>query len=133
MSSLFLLCREPLPQRADGWRMEVGPVRVEPELPGSPIRVELTEVSEVRPQMVLRFDCPSFSAALLAEGVAEVLGRASRGVLVDEATLAVLEDYQLEHPLSPEALDAELLEVVLEVERGQAREANDWTDVSLAD
>lgn len=133
MSSLFLLCREPLPQRADGWRMEVGPVRVEPEPAGSPLRVELTEVTEVRPKMVLRFDCPSFSAALLAEGVAEVLGRASRGVLVDEATLAVLEDYQLERPLSPEALDAELLEVVLQVERGQAREANDWSFVSLAD
>ncbi len=131
MLSLFLLCREPLPHRKEGWRLNAGPVRIEPEPPGSPSLIELCEATGVQASQVLRFSCPTFSAALVAEGMAELLGRATRGVVVDDATLGVLEDYAEETPLRASELDAELSERIGELERNQEREANDWSDVEI--
>ena len=106
-------------------------MRIEPEPEGSESLIELSEATGVHASQVLRFSCPTFSAALVAEGMAELLGRATRGVLVDDATLGVVEDYAEEPPLRAGELDAELDELFGELERSQLREANDWSDVEV--
>src|SRR5260221_333841 len=129
MFSLLLLCREPLPQRPEGWRFDLGPVRIETGAPSRSLQA-LGEALGVQAAQVVRFVCPSFSAALVAEGLADVLGRATKGVLIDDSTLAVLEDYEHERPLLADELHSELSELAVELERTQRREADDWSDVA---
>lgn len=129
MFSLLLLCREPLPQRSEGWKFDLGPVRIEPAAPTKMTQALATALG-MRASEVVHFICPTFSSALVAEGLADVIGRATRGVLIDDATLAVLEDYQHERPLQPDELTFELSELAVELEKGQQREANDWSDVT---
>jgi hypothetical protein len=131
MFSLLLLCREPLPRRSEGWRFDLGPVRIEPAAP-SKVTQALATALGVRAQDVVHFICPTFASALVAEGVADVIGRATKGVLVDDATLAVLEDYQHEKALQADELNQELDALADELDRGQRREANDWSDVDAA-
>jgi len=116
MFSLLLLCREPLPHREEGWRLDLGPVRIEPSPPTLMLGA-MGDALGIRPAQVIRFLCPSFSAALVAEGVADVIGRATRGVLIDDATLAVLEDYEHERRLDPQELNSELVELEQELDR----------------
>ncbi|MFT3842801.1 MAG: hypothetical protein QM723_37780 [Myxococcaceae bacterium] len=129
MFSLLLLCREPLPQRSEGWKFDLGPVRIEPAAP-TRVTEALATALGVRASEVVHFICPTFSSALVAEGLADLIGRATRGVLIDDSTLAVLEDYEHERPLRPDELTFELSELAVELERGQQREANDWSDVT---
>jgi hypothetical protein len=131
MFSLLLLCREPLPQRSEGWRFDLGPVRIEPE-PPSKVTQALATALGVNARDVVHFICPTFASALVAEGLADVIGRATKGVLIDDSTLAVLEDYQHDRQLDPFELATELSELALELEQGQQREANDWSDVDAA-
>lgn len=129
MFSLLLLCREPLPSRSEGWRFDLGPVRIEPA-PPTKVTQALATALGVSARDVVHFICPTFASALVAEGLAEVIGRATRGVLIDDSTLAVLEDYEHEQVIHADELDTELNALARELERGQVREANDWSDLT---